>query len=112
MRLIDLQPRWIIPSQWVPLDPFYVGLSFLCPHCAKTQCSSCGAYKTGFRLAVNFWPPIDPAGWMGRVAIPFPDNNGHRRSGETFDTLTLTPSVGFEGIGHWHGNITLGETTP
>jgi hypothetical protein len=41
----------------------------------------------------------------------YPEINGaHKRiAGETFDTLTIEPSIGFEGIGHWHGHITNGE---
>lgn len=31
------------------------------------------------------------------------------RSGDTFETLTLSPSVNCEGFGHWHGNIAGGE---
>jgi len=31
---------------------------------------------------------------------------------EELDTLTLQPSIGFDSIGHWHGNITNGECTP
>ena len=56
-----------------------------------------------------FWPPVDPEGLLGTV-FELPDNKGHRRaSGDTFDTLTLVPSIGFENIGHWHGDITNGE---
>jgi hypothetical protein len=54
-------------------------VSFLCPHC-RTQ-----------RLSV----PVGAGGWQA--------------SGETFDTLTLTPSVDVGGFGHWHGFITNGE---
>jgi len=30
------------------------------------------------------------------------------RQGDTFDTLTLLPSIDFSGKGHWHGHITNG----
>ena len=29
--------------------------------------------------------------------------------GETFETLTLTPSVDASAAGHWHGHVTDGE---
>lgn len=32
-----------------------------------------------------------------------------KRTGETFDTLTLTPSINAEAAGHWHGFITNGD---
>jgi hypothetical protein len=48
---------------------------------------------------------------LGRV-FELPHNGGHERvTGESFDTLTLNPSVGFDSIGHWHGRITNGEMT-
>jgi hypothetical protein len=31
-----------------------------------------------------------------------------QRTGETFETLTLTPSVDCSAWGHWHGFITNG----
>lgn len=57
---------------------------------------------------VNFWPPIDPENLQGTL-INIPNNNGHARTGDTFETLTLSPSVGFGSIGHWHGHIINGE---
>jgi hypothetical protein len=106
-KLRDLSPHWISLSGWASADPFYVGISFLCPHCIHGPCPTCGQSR-GKRLAVNFWPPIDPAGLLGRM-FDLPDNGAHRRSGDSFDNLTLEPSIGFESIGHWHGRITNGS---
>ena len=105
MRLVELEPHWIGLQGWPVKDPFYVGLSFLCPHC-PVDAPEHGANRRR-RLAVSFWPPIDPANWLGRICQP--PAIGHKRvSGETFDTLTLEPSIGFEHIGHWHGRIING----
>lgn len=106
MRLIDLEPHWIGLSGWSSPSAFYVGVSFLCPHC-DFNAPMHGPNRRR-RLAVQFWPPIDPDGLMGRV-FDLPNNGGHRRTGETFDSLTLEPSIGFESIGHWHGRIVNGE---
>jgi hypothetical protein len=111
MKLIELQPHWIQPSQWAEEGPaFYVGVSFLCPHCIHGPCPTCGAQR-GKRLAVSFWPPIDPTKAMGRMfEYPVPTTKTHQRvTGETFETLTLEPSIGFNSTGHWHGRITNGE---
>jgi hypothetical protein len=113
-RLIDLHPRWVGLPQWAANSPFYVGVSFdcPCPKCQSGRCKTCGHTPSPKRLAVQFWPPIDPDALLGRI-FELPDNGGHRRAGgESFDTLTFSPSVGFDGIGHWHGHITKGGLTP
>jgi hypothetical protein len=108
VRLVELKPHWIGLNGWAAPEPFYIGLSFLCPHC-PADLPEHGQTRRR-RLAVSFWPPIDPGNWAKRFAVPFvPTSAAHRRiSGETFDTLTLEPSIGFESIGHWHGRITNG----
>lgn len=108
MKLSDLEPKWVTLAHWASPDPFYVGVSFLCPHCPRDACPTCGQNRT-HRLAVRFWPPIDPNNAMSKMAcVPAPE--GHSRtSGDSFDTLTLSPSVGFDP--HWHGHIINGEIT-
>lgn len=95
MRLTELNPRWVgYPG------PVYDGVSFDCPHC-KTQ-----------RLAITFSPPIDPNGWWPKMTKPtYAGVNVWKRSGNTFETLTLSPSVdaSVDIGGHWHGFITNGE---
>lgn len=107
MKLLELQPHWIGLANWASPSDFFVGVSFLCPHCA-IDAPNHGPNRRR-RLAVMFWPPIDPDGMLYRVFY-LPDNGGHRRvSGKLFETLTLNPSIGFDSIGHWHGRITNGE---
>jgi hypothetical protein len=98
MRLTELKPRWSgLPGG------IKDGVTFQCPHCG-TQ-----------RLGIKFSPPIDPEGWWPKIAQPTYAgmNVWHRQSGETFDTLTITPSVNakIDVAGHWHGYITNGEVT-
>lgn len=113
MILAELKPKWIVPSQWAEASPpFYIGLSFLCPHCERSPCPTCG-YQRGKRLFVLFWPPIDPASAMGRLFTWEKSGTPHERiRGESFETLTLSPSIGFESIGHWHGSIVDGVCEP
>ncbi len=112
MRLSELEPRWA-SSKWadgVGSSPsaWKFGVTFLCPCCQKV------------RLAVLFKPFIDPEHIAERMlwAVPgAPDpNTGEvrevlfwQRTGETFDDLTLTPSIDVSKYGHWHGHITNGE---
>jgi hypothetical protein len=110
MKLTDLSPKWIQLSNWSSPARYYVGVSFYCPHC------DVNAPKSGpnrrRRLAVRFWPHIDLDDVAKTFACPIPQNGEHHRIGDTFDTLTLTPSVGFESIGHWHGHVYNGHCTP
>lgn len=109
MRLVDLAPKWVEPAQWSDGAPtFYIGVTFLCPHCEHTKCPTCGTQR-GRRIGFKFWPPIDPEDCLSRIT-EIPHAGWHTRvSGETFDTLTIAPSVRSEG--HWHGVIENGDLT-
>lgn len=109
MKLVDLKPKWIhLPgTDYVGAPRIVIGVTFLCPHCQPQTCPTCGHKPDHKRLAVNFWPPITDCD-LDRMT-PIPHEKWHNRvSGETFDNLTLNPSIGFDGIGHWHGRITNG----
>jgi hypothetical protein len=82
MRLAELEPRW-----WADAGRHGQGMHFLCPVCKKE------------RIAVAFANPIDG----GAIA---PNCRAYwSRSGETFDAITLEPSVDASEAGHWHGFI-------
>ncbi|MFI5296538.1 MAG: DUF6527 family protein [Polyangiales bacterium] len=99
MRLTDLSPRWVGVSD--PTPRRRLGVTFDCPHCRTT------------RLGVFFANPLDG----GERYVDPPPTNGAppiarkhwQRTGETFETLTLTPSIDASADGHWHGHITNGE---
>lgn len=111
MRLTELDPRWCSGTQSESNDAKQ-GVSFLCPHCRAR------------RLAVFFDQPICSSPPVDIVAFhreriradehPFDDIHvgavlWHRAGGETFDTLTLTPSIDASAFGCWHGSITNGK---
>lgn len=100
MKLTDLNPRWIghggegytVTATGEPVARTEkVGVICDCP---------CGC---AVELFVPFETPIGPG--------PLRHQWGWKRSGETFETLTLTPSVLRQGVGScgWHGFITAGE---
>jgi hypothetical protein len=105
VKLTDLDPRWFTLHGWASESPFRIGMTFLCPHC-RTE-----------RLGVLFERPVDPDGIAEKFeinydAVPFGRTlNMHvwNRTGDTFDVMTLTPSIDGSGVGHWHGFITNGE---
>lgn len=100
MKLIDLEPSWLGFGQ--PWNQLKIGVSFLSP------------LGTGQHLGCLFKNPIDPLnlGWLSDPSDN-PELYGgmHRwqRSGDTFETLTLTPSLDFSKYNEWHGFITNGE---
>ena len=102
--LIALAPEWIgaggpgITRQGEPVERRYgIGIWFKCP---------CPALHDEFdRVFVAFRNPLDGG--------PCLDGSGHRwdREGESFDTLTLRPSILRLGGCGWHGFVTNGEVT-
>ena len=96
--LVDMEPRWVTQ------DGQRVGLSFACPSCAPAPAES----VHGGRVAVFFDPPLDPG-----PPSPVPS---WKRTGDTFETITLAPSIRVQtGPGpqeHWHGFVTNGQVTP
>lgn len=90
--LADLHPRWFRDR-----SNMVCGLSFLCPHCKKE------------RMAVKFSPPLPI---MSEDLTPFDFDDGRPiwlRQGDTFETLTLQPSINLAHLGHWHGFIVAGK---
>lgn len=98
MKLTDLEPRWVGLHNFDAAATYHIGVSFRSP-------------QTGQRLAVLFRPAIDPAGLAAKYQWPdfFPDKKKWDRTGDTFDTLTLSPSLDFSAVGEWHGFIVSGE---
>lgn len=104
MRLRDLEPAWITTA-----GRHGMGVSFLCPVHGNNGANGMACY-----LGVWFENPVDggPAYQPGTPYKPRPGEAWSleplwRREGETFDTLTLSPSINAEG--HWHGYIRGGE---
>ena len=83
MRLVDLDPGWFVTDS----GRDGMGLTFLCPCCRRQY------------LGVWFANPIDGAPPAAPGIFPLPR---WLRTGETFDTLTLQPSIDCSKSGHWH----------
>lgn len=119
MRLVDLHPQFLstggegvtdsMTGEAMPVT-FGVGVVFDCP---------CGNSDEEHRCYVPFNNPLGP----GPLSIA--GHRGWHRTGDSFETLTLTPSIfrrSAECIGAvlaegqlpagWHGCITNGEITP
>ncbi len=106
-RLIELDPQWTISSSFIATDGSVqdyhgrkgMGVTFRCP-----------IHDDCYWFWIPFENPIDggPKGTKGQGKNK---NKFWQRTGETFETLTLVPSIKFpeEGPEHWHGYITNGE---
>jgi hypothetical protein len=106
MKLTELDPHWTCDA----LGRHGQGLSFKCP------------IHRDHRLAVAFANPVDGA---ERMKASGSSQYYWQRAGETWETLTLGPSINASGNkadvsmeheGHiqtpcWHGFITNGEVT-
>lgn len=92
MKLTELEPSWITTSD----GRRGMGVVFLCPCCRDTS------------LCAWFANPLDGGPPAGPEHGPAPR---WRRSGDTFETLTVTPSIDASAAGHWHGFVTNGEVT-
>jgi hypothetical protein len=83
MKLIELDPRWIRSGE----NRQGMGISFNCPN-------------ADYKIAVWFENPIDGS-------EPIVGKTLWMRTGETFEDLTLHPSV--DCSPQWHGHVTNGE---
>jgi len=113
LRLVDLNPHWI--SEWTPPDGALTrhgqGVMFDCPHCVRVGIKSSDSKMV--RIPVGFQNPIDggapfrPESKPDGTPIPRPL---WHRTGETFETLTLTPSIDASKTheGGWHGFLQQG----
>lgn len=110
VKLIELEPRWV--AEYGAPDDAKQGVSFLCPHCRIVKLA------VFFSPTICGRPPVDidafhKARWDEAHAHLEDHHVGAtiwtRVSGETFDDLTLSPSIDASKWGCWHGFITNGE---
>ena len=90
-RIVDLDPAWLTTDD----SRHGMGVVFGCPCCDGAQ-----------SLGVWFANPLDGGPPAGPEHDPAPR---WQRTGDTFDTLTIMPSIDASKGGHWHGFITAGE---
>ena len=99
VALTDLAPEWSRSH-----DGCVVGVRFLCPDCRRF--STAILFANGFDSTDgHFDPKVDKARTLSV------EERGWQRTGRTFETLTLTPSIDLTAQGHWHGFIANGVCT-
>ncbi len=131
MRISDLDPHW-----WAEPGRHGQGVVFLCPHCREgflavpfdPPLDGGPPFNVGneqsrpiHRLWEILYGNLDEKVEHGTVregavlpvgawVVP-PGVVWHRVAGDTFDTLTLSPSVDASRAGCWHGCVTGGAIT-
>lgn len=122
MRLTELKPRWIGAGGEGVFQPS----TRPCPLCSGVGCEKC--HQTGKEyepaperhgVGVVLDCPCGKQDEQHQLYVPFAQpldggpaldaKRGWQRTGDTFDTLTLTPSILRMGSCGWHGFITNGE---
>jgi hypothetical protein len=106
VKLLDLNPRWFAEE-----GRSGQGITFDCPGACCAGLPSFmdwnpgdGRYK--HQAGVVFTNPIDGGPIMHGHA------SGWQRIGDTFEILTLSPSVLISPPDHFHGRVENGEVTP
>lgn len=115
MRLVDLEPEWILDdNRTSPMAAFtgalltrrLVGILFRCP-CARCRGDGC-------MLGIRFANPIGGGPASPRDDDQIGENEGRRWrvvAGDSFETLTIEPSIDASAAGCWHGFIRNGVCT-
>jgi len=113
MRLVDLTPRWFAEE-----GRSGQGIVFQCPHCPGSKTTLAVAFKNpldgGAPIELHtekLYRLIDPAYWDGdaKCMEAVPPGVHWAREADTFETLSIMPSVDASASGHWHGFVTKGE---
>lgn len=111
IRLTELAPRWV-GAYGAPVDAKQ-GISFLCPHCQSLRLAvffDAAICSNGpVNLAQVKADQVDDGEAPGHLADHHIGRVLWHRDGDTFENLTLTPSIDASHFGHWHGNVTAGN---
>lgn len=93
---------------WIRRDGRIVGVRFKCPTCSRWGANFEGIHSVG----VLFTNPPDGGPALPNDETIASNNDGQRwtRTGDTFESLTLTPSID-GGEGEWHGYVQAGIVT-
>lgn len=101
MRLTELNPKWIALKEGGDV----VGITFMCPHCREVHVGAWFAEPMDMDGVTGIDPEIET--FFGK----HPEDKRWNRTGDTYETLTLTPSIDTSAHGHWHGFLTGGAIT-
>lgn len=93
MKLTELDPTWVTTGN----GRHGMGVMFECPHCRERYV---GCW---FANSIDGGPPYSEVRHDGTPEPLW------QRTGDTFETLTLEPSIDVSKDGHWHGYVRNGQ---
>lgn len=107
MKLVELRPRWVIGDRFDTPDgvQHFIHLNYDHDRRGMGMSFECPVHRS-HRLAIMFSNPIDnrPPQFGAKL---------WQRQGDTFETISITPSIDASATaeypGCWHGHITNGE---
>lgn len=104
MRLAELQPRWLVNE---PDRKLFI---FLCPHCRK-RWLSCKNFAFPVHEQIELFERALRDEEMD-VVVPMNDATCWKlERSESWDTLSVSPSIDASPSGDWHGHIKNGAIT-
>lgn len=111
MRLTDLNPKWVAEE-----GRSGQALLFQCPHCKKAYLfvAVANPLDGGSPMQLHkydiLYPILEKAfGGSDKIPTVIPPGVHWTRIGESFENVSITPSVDASASRHWHGYVTDGS---
>lgn len=104
MRLADLQPRWLINE---PERKLFI---FVCPHCRK-RWLSCKNFVMKIGDQIELFEKALREEEMDVVVPMTAEVSWALENPESWDTISVSPSIDASPSGDWHGHIKAGQVT-
>ena len=99
MRLVDLEPRWLFH------DKLFL---FKCPHCQE-RWLTCKNFATTNQEEVFSLLHLGLGEFWNEVVVPPGALSVWHWTTDSFETMSVSPSIDASASGHWHGHIYGGE---
>lgn len=100
MRLVDLEPRWIHPNVFI----------FRCPCCVGTDRALWLSCRRNAPMPHEEQDDLFRANSPGKgeIVVGTDPTCVWTVSSDSFETMTVSPSLDYSKARHWHGNISSG----
>lgn len=103
MKLLDLEPQWLVPGKvFIFRSPSGKGDWILCKNIPMT-------IHEQINLVANFTGDGDAFAYRDRPCVPMREGTCWTfDNADSFETISVTPSIDASASGNWHGFIKNG----